>query len=112
MQEETMSDTIPQPSGDDEALWVELRQWQRQVAFHVNDTDSLGSALEARIIALEEILAARWPWRLLAAARLGREVRRSALMFAWAGPSFYTRRLEATSNEWLCAARRPGGVPG
>ena len=55
-------------------------------------------ALERRIIALEEIVAVRWPARILAAARLGRKLRRSVRHIP--GGSFAERRSEAASIEW------------
>ncbi len=61
-------------------------------------TDMLMDALEARIVALEEIAAARCPRRLIAAWRLGRSLRASIRHFS--GSSFAERRYEAASTEW------------
>jgi len=64
-------------------------------------TDELISALESRVIDIEEVLAIRWPLRMVAAARLGRAIRQSANRLAWAGPGFAARRTEDTTNAWL-----------
>jgi hypothetical protein len=58
--------------------------------------------VEQRVIALEQLLATRWPARLVAAFRLGRAIRKSVEGFAWAGPDFYSRRIEASGNVLLC----------
>ena len=61
-------------------------------------TDSLMDALEARLVALEEIAAARGFRRLAVASRLRRSLRASVRPFT--GRSFAERRYEAVSNEW------------
>jgi hypothetical protein len=90
-----MDSTIPQPPGGIPA------DWMRAAVADSALTDSLMDHLESRVSALEEITAARWPVRVVAAFRLGRKIRRSADAFAWAGPGFEARRLEATTNQWL-----------
>ena len=62
-------------------------------------TDQLAEHLEARVAALEEIAAARWPRRWLARARLGRQLRDSIRHFP--GATFADRRGEAASADWL-----------
>ncbi|HUC27847.1 MAG TPA: hypothetical protein VMA73_34555 [Streptosporangiaceae bacterium] len=52
---------------------------------------------ERRLAALEEALVSRRARR-----RLRRELSHGARRFAWAGPSFYARRIEAIGNEILC----------
>jgi hypothetical protein len=52
---------------------------------------------ERRLAALEEALVSRRARR-----RLRRELSHGARRFAWAGPSFYARRIEAVGNEILC----------
>jgi len=64
-------------------------------------TDSLMDALEARLMALEEVAAARWPHCLILTLQLRRSLRASAR--ASAGSSFAQRRREAVSAEWLSA---------
>jgi hypothetical protein len=64
-------------------------------------TDSLMATLEMRIIALEEVTAARWPRRLLLAFRLGRSLRRSVARYGRPGSDFEGRRIEAAGDEWL-----------
>jgi hypothetical protein len=61
-------------------------------------TDLLMDALEARVIALEEVAAARGIRRLSTAWRLGRSLRASIRHFT--GRSFTERRYEAASTEW------------
>ena len=59
---------------------------------------------EARLVALEEVAAARGIRRLVLASRLGRSLRTSVRPFT--GRSFAERRCEAVSAEWLSA--QPG----
>lgn len=61
-------------------------------------TDLLMDALEARVVALEEVAAARGIRHLKAAWRLGRSLRASVRHFT--GRSFSERRCEAASTEW------------
>ncbi len=61
-------------------------------------TDALMEALEARVIALEEVAAARGIRRLSASWRLGRKLRASVRHFP--GRSFTERRFDAASTEW------------
>jgi hypothetical protein len=61
-------------------------------------TDALMEALEARVIALEEVAAARGIRRLSASWRLGRKLRASVRYFP--GRSFTERRFDAASTEW------------
>jgi hypothetical protein len=67
-------------------------------------TDSLMDHLEARVAALEAVVAAPWPWRILAAWRLGRALRRSVKPFG--GETFAWRRVEAVTNDWLYALQQ------
>jgi hypothetical protein len=61
-------------------------------------TDALMEALEARVIALEEVAAARGIRHLSASWRLGRKLRASVQHFP--GRSFTERRFDAASTEW------------
>jgi hypothetical protein len=70
----------------------------RAVLDDASYTDALMEALEARVIALEEVAAARGIRRLSAAWRLGRKLRASVRHFP--GHSFTERRFEAASTEW------------
>jgi hypothetical protein len=67
------------------------------------DTDSLMAALEQRIVALEAIVAAPFPLRIVAAWRLGRSIRRSIAHYP--GDTFAERRTEAVSNDWVTGSR-------
>lgn len=61
-------------------------------------TDSFIDALEERLVALEEVAAARGIRHITAALRLRRSLRASVQPFA--GRSFAERRYEAASAEW------------
>lgn len=58
---------------------------------------TLMDALEARVVALEEVAAARGLRRLAAARRLGRSLRASIRHFS--GDTFAERRCDAASTE-------------
>jgi hypothetical protein len=60
---------------------------------------------ERRLAALEEALVSRRARR-----RLRRELSNGARKFAWAGPSFYARRIEAVGKEILCWRDRDGAA--
>jgi hypothetical protein len=89
------------PGGPGTPAPFDVRRFARGAIGDSLLTDSLMAALELRIIALEEVAAARWPRRLLLAARLGRSLRRSVTGYRWAGPGFEGRRIEAAGDEWL-----------
>lgn len=88
----TASSPIPPRGGPD---------WPQAIDFELM-TDSLAEALERRVTALEHALCSRPARR-----RLRRQIRHADHAFAWAGPGFWDRRLEATTNEWL--TREPDG---
>jgi hypothetical protein len=67
----------------------------RQIDF----TDRTIDLNEDRISALEEIVAARWPRRMLLRRRLARSLRASAAAHAYAGRTFAGRRAEAVGLE-------------
>jgi hypothetical protein len=71
----------------------------RRVNAELLGTDSLMAHLEHRVIALEAIVAAPWPLRLVAAWRLGRALRRSIRHYP--GDTFAVRRTEAMGNDWI-----------
>lgn len=60
----------------------------------------LNELREQRISAIEEIFAAPWPRRWFLAWRFGRELRRSARQYAWAGDSWHERRAHAMSDQF------------
>lgn len=68
-------------------------------------TDLLMDALEATVVALEEVAAALGIRRLSVAWRLGRSLRDSVRHFP--GSSFIDRRYEAASAEWDQPRWRP-----
>lgn len=53
------------------------------------------TVIERRLAALEEALVSR------RARRLRREIRRRVKQFAWAGPDFWSRRIEDVGNAML-----------
>jgi hypothetical protein len=73
----------------------------RAVLDDASYTDSLMDALEARLVALEEVAAGRGVRRLVLAWRLRGALRASIRPFA--GRSFAERRCEAVTAEWLAA---------
>jgi hypothetical protein len=82
----TASSPIGPPGGPD---------WPQAIAFELM-TDSLAEALERRVTELEHALCSRPARRALR-----RQIRDADRAFAWAGPGFWDRRLEATGTEWL-----------
>jgi hypothetical protein len=70
-----------------------------ELNYSIDMTDAAADALEDRVSALEEIIAARWPRSIFARRRLARQLRASAATFAWAGGDFATRRAEAMSED-------------
>ena len=67
--------------------------------------DEVMDALEARIVAIEQVVAARGIRRLLAVWRLGRALRASVRHIP--GRSFAERRYEAAVTEWVSATAPP-----
>jgi hypothetical protein len=67
-----------------ELIW---RQWASQ---------PYETVIERRLAALEEALVSRRARR-----RLRREIRRRVKQFAWAGPDFWSRRIEDVGNAML-----------
>jgi len=63
-------------------------------------TDQLVSHLESRVVAMEEVMAARWPRRLLLQWRLGRELRASVAGYGWVSGGFRGRRTQFVSDTW------------
>ena len=63
-------------------------------------TDQLVSHLESRVVALEEVMAARWPRRLLLRWRMGRELRSSVAGYDWVAGGFRGRRTQFVSDTW------------
>jgi hypothetical protein len=66
-------------------------------------TDQQAEVSERRIAALEEIVAARWPWSWVLKRRLRHELRASVRGYSG---NFFSRRAEHTTSQWL--AQRAG----
>lgn len=66
-------------------------------------TDQLAEVLELQVVALEEIVAARWPRSMVLRARLRRDLRASVAHAQ--GRTWTDRRINALSTGWL--ERRP-----
>jgi hypothetical protein len=82
----------------------ELARLRRDVSHESLDTDSLMEHLEHRVIALEEIVAARWPRRVRLRVRLARQLRASVEHFD--GGTWTERRIEATGTDWLAGGQK------
>jgi hypothetical protein len=61
-------------------------------------TDELSELLEMRIAALEEVMAARWPRRLVLAGRLRRRLRASVAGYTG---DFFASRAEDQTGQFL-----------
>jgi hypothetical protein len=73
-------------------------------------TDELAEELERRVAALEEVAATRWPARIRARHRLRCQLVASIAGFP--GTSFFWRRVEAATIEWLLQVRAlRAGIP-
>ena len=65
----------------------------------MDELDALSlSDLEDRVTAIEELLAARWPRRLLLRRRLARELRAVSAAYADAAPGFRGRRVQEAGD--------------
>jgi hypothetical protein len=69
-------------------------------------TDRAQDHLEARVTALEEVLAARWPRSAALRRQLARELRAVDARYAGAGSSFRARRSEWAGTEITLASMR------
>lgn len=85
-------------SGEDAGLGIVPPGFVRAMLDDARYTDSFIDALEERLVALEEVAAARGIRRITAALRLRRSLRASVRPFV--GRSFAERRYEAASAEW------------
>jgi hypothetical protein len=89
--------------------WLVILQLERQLVELQRDahrdsaeTDRLAEDLELRVAAIEEVIAAPWPRRILVRRRLRRDLRRSVAHVQGAG--FAEKRFE-TAAGWI--ERRP-----
>jgi hypothetical protein len=92
----------------------QLAALARQAVKSDTVTDDILSELTLRVIALEEVAAARWPRRWFLAARLGRLLRRSVRDIE-DGPyltGFRLRRTEPAAAMWDRDALWPGHLTG
>jgi hypothetical protein len=96
--------------------WRELRlriftgSFAAATHYSIEMTDFGVDALEDRVSAIEEVLAARWPRRVFLRRRLARQLRASDATFAWAGSDFRTRRAEAMSENIVLRSSRAGAA--
>lgn len=79
----------------------QLRQLRRELIRDVLVTDQMAEHLESRVASIEEVIAARWPHRILVRARLGRELRASVRRVQ--GDTFADKRAEAAGLDWLAS---------
>lgn len=77
----------------------ELAQLRASMNYDLQNTDSLAESLELRVLAIEEVIAVRWPRRVLVMGRLGRELRRSVRHMP--GELFAEKRTAAVTADWL-----------
>ena len=78
-------------------------QFRRDVYQESAMTDELAEELLIQIVMIEEVVAARWPRRILVRARLRRDLRASVRHVE--GRSFTDRRINTLGTGWL--ERRP-----
>ena len=78
-------------------------QFRRDVYQESAMTDALAEELLIQIVMIEEVLAARWPRRILVRARLRRDLRASVRHVD--GGTWTDRRIETLGTGWL--ERRP-----
>jgi hypothetical protein len=78
---------------------IVIGEFARATGFSIEMTDLGVDALEDRISAIEEIIAARWPRSTVLRRRLARKLRASDATFRWAGSTFAVRRAEAMSED-------------
>lgn len=96
------------PSPDDlAALHAFAVRYIRSALAESRMNDEYAEQLAARVAAIEEVLAARWPRRWLLAARLGRVLRASVRHLGYAG-AFAERRAEDASLAVHPGPRRGG----
>lgn len=99
--------------------WMEFRYrfYAGAVARELNETSDFADRshdhLEARVAAIEEIIAADWPQCLALLLQLRREMRETDAAYAQAAATFRRRRTEWASDEVIESslrfARRHGG---
>lgn len=77
----------------------ELAALRKDLAQESLATDSLAEHLEYRVAAIEEVIAARWPRRIVVRFRLARQLRVSLRFFP--GATFEERRTAAATADWL-----------
>jgi hypothetical protein len=75
-----------------------LRRFAGDAVRAVEFSDVADSMLEARVTALEEIIAAPWPRRWLLRRCLRRVLRQSVAGYDWPGASWADRRSEAAGD--------------
>jgi uncharacterized membrane protein len=78
----------------------DAEQFARQLVRSEDIDDSMTGHLERRVAALEEALISDTARTALAAG-----IRQSVAGFGWAGPDFWSQRLEATAADWLTRDR-------
>lgn len=84
----------------------EVRQLADDTDSAINSTDEQAEITELRVIALEEVLAARWPRRIVVRRRLIRDLRASVRGYGWVGPDFESRRIQAIGDGWIKPLRQ------
>ena len=77
----------------------ELENFKRTVSWSITQTDAFASELLLQVVVLEEVIAARWPRRILVRRRLRRDLRASVAHVQ--GASWTDRRINSLSTGWM-----------
>ena len=78
----------------------------RELNFAMESTDRALDGIEGRLIAIEEVIAARWPRSAVLRRRLARELRATDRAYASTGDTFRARRIEAVIDGGLLEFQR------
>ena len=85
-----------------EARIHELEELRRGIGADSRMTDALMEITELRVLAIEAVLAARWPRSVLLRWRLARDLRASVRGYGPdVGTDFATRRSQAVGDGWV-----------
>ena len=83
-----------------ETTAASLRRLWHETIYTGTTTDHAMDMLEARVTALEEVAAARWPRRWILARRLRRSLRASTGPYLAREGSFTWARFQSISDGW------------
>jgi hypothetical protein len=92
-------------SGSEPAPPTSVAALAREVGQIMDWTDRAAGETDLRVLALEEIIAARWPRSVLLRRRLRRDLRAS-VRHTVHGHGFRERRVESLASGWLSVMSR------